>query len=277
TGNVISNSLIGLRFSIIRTSPSGLAEYIENHLITSDENGLIKVIIGAGSAQLGSIDSIDWSSDNYFLKVEMDITGGENFQTIGTTQLLSVPYALYAKSAGSILNSEGDGSFNHFIGEIYGGGVVFHLWRDAQGNEHGLIVDPVELSNDQPWSNVNQSLIGASAQSSWDGMSNSIAIVGQIGHLDSAADLCFNSNNGGYADWYLPALDELSLLWSNRFDVNRALSGITGSHLLPFNAIYWSSTEAYIDEAWTFHFREGYSNDNGSKFSLFDVRAVRKF
>jgi hypothetical protein len=64
-------------------------------------------VIGAGAVQSGSMATIDWSNDNYYLKVGMDANGGTNFLAMGTTQLLSVPYALYAKSAGSVGSGAG--------------------------------------------------------------------------------------------------------------------------------------------------------------------------
>ena len=127
----------------------------------------------------------------------------------------------------------GTGSFTHYIGEVFGGGIIFHLWKDAQGVEHGLIVDKTDLSSGQVWSNMNSSLIGISAQSSWDGLSNSNAIVMQAGHTISAAALCLNSTNGGQSDWYLPSIDELSLLWHSRFNVNKSLSTIGSVTFLP--------------------------------------------
>jgi hypothetical protein len=68
-------------------------------------------VIGAGAVQSGNMATIDWSNDNYYLKVGMDAAGGTNFLTMGTTQLLSVPYALYAKSAGSV-SGTGSGGGN---------------------------------------------------------------------------------------------------------------------------------------------------------------------
>jgi hypothetical protein len=82
-------------------------------------------------------------------------------------------------------------------------------------------------------------------------------------------------------DWYLPAIDELSLLWQNRFNVNRTLSGnsslgtIVGATIVSTNT-YWSSTEYAATNAWTFNFSNGTVN-NGRKDSTYYVRAIRKF
>jgi hypothetical protein len=275
-GQPIATTTIGIQISILKSSATGSVQYSENHFVNTDAYGLFNLVIGTGAVQSGAMATIDWSNDNYYLKVGMDAAGGTNFLTMGTTQLLSVPYALYAKSAGSVSGGGTGGNFTHYIGEEFGGGVIFHLWKDAQGVEHGLIVDKVDLSTGQVWSNINQTLIGPSAQSSWDGLSNSNAIVGQAGHTSSAAALCLNSTNGGQSDWYLPSIDELSLLWHSRFNVNKSLSTIGGASVLPISAYYWSSTENASNYAWNFNFFSGNASFN-DKSNTYYVRAVRAF
>ena len=168
------------------------------------------------------------------------------------------------------------GGFTHYIGEEFGGGVVFHLWKDNLGVEHGLVVATNDQSTSQAWSNISFAPIGTTAQSSWDGLSNSTAIVGQSGHMASAAKLCLDLVDGGQSDWYLPAIDELSLLWHNRFNVNKTLSTIVGATVLPIVAIYWSSTEANPTNARIFLFNTGFA-DNDNKGNTRSVRAVRAF
>lgn len=101
-GQPIATTTIGIQITILKSSPTGVSHYSENHFVNTDAFGLFNLVIGTGAVQSGSMATIDWSNDNYYLKVGMDVTGGTNFLTMGTTQLLSVPYALYAKSAGSI-------------------------------------------------------------------------------------------------------------------------------------------------------------------------------
>lgn len=277
-GQPIATATIGIQATILKTSPTGASQYAENHFVNTDAYGLFNLVIGAGVAQSGSMATIDWSSDNYYLKVDMDAAGGTNFLTMGTTQLLSVPYALHAKTADSIVGGgTSGGGFTHYIGEEFGGGVIFHLWKDAQGVEHGLIVDLIDLSTEQVYSNIDNVPIGPSAESSWDGLSNSNAIVGQAGHTSSAAALCLNSTNGGQSDWYLPSIDELSLLWNKRFNVNKSLSAIGGATVLPNRASYWSSTEDDYHLAWYFGFGDGHSSFSYYKYAMYYVRAIRTF
>ena len=101
-GQPIATTTIGIQITILKTSPTGVSQYSENHFVNTDAFGLFNLVIGAGALQSGSMTTIDWSNDNYYLKVGMDAAGGTNFLTMGTTQLLSVPYAMYAKSAGSV-------------------------------------------------------------------------------------------------------------------------------------------------------------------------------
>ena len=181
---------------------------------------------------------------------------------------------MHANTANSTTGSSG--GFTHYIGEAFGGGVIFHLWKDAQGVEHGLIVDKTDLSTGHAWSNIDQTLIGATAQSSWDGLSNSNAIVGQAGHTNSAAALCLNSTNGGQSDWYLPSIQELTMLWNNYYTVARSLTQISGASQLQ-TTLYWSSTEGdgFVG-VWDFYFASGNANGNSKGFTNY-VRAVRAF
>jgi hypothetical protein len=99
--NPIANSTIGIQMSIKIGSSLGATVYQENHFVNTDDFGLFNLIVGGGSILSGTIADIDWSLDDYYLQVGMDANGGTNFLNMGSTQLLSVPYALYAKSAGS--------------------------------------------------------------------------------------------------------------------------------------------------------------------------------
>ena len=101
-GDVVANQAVGMQISILQGSTNGTAVYVETFAPTTNEFGLMNLNIGAGTVVSGDFTIIDWSSDTYFIKVEMDITGGTIYEEYGTSQLLSVPYALYAKTAESI-------------------------------------------------------------------------------------------------------------------------------------------------------------------------------
>ncbi len=103
-GDELTNQNISIRASVLSTSANGNLEWEESHSTTTDQFGLFNVVIGQGTnttnGATATFDDMDWGSGNHFLKIEMDATGGTNYAMIGTTQMMSVPYALYAKSAG---------------------------------------------------------------------------------------------------------------------------------------------------------------------------------
>ncbi len=100
SGDLINNGNVGFRISILQGSVTGSAVYAETHSVTTNSNGLATLNIGGGTPSLGSILGINWESGPYFIKTETDPTGGTNYTLSGTSQLLSVPYALYAAKSG---------------------------------------------------------------------------------------------------------------------------------------------------------------------------------
>lgn len=104
SGNLIANQSVGFRISILQNSPTGSPVYSETHTVASNNLGLVNLDLGAGNPVSGTFSNINWGTGNYFVKVELDVAGGSNYLLMGTTQLLSVPYALHAQSATSIAN-----------------------------------------------------------------------------------------------------------------------------------------------------------------------------
>ncbi|MFH2096048.1 MAG: hypothetical protein ABIJ16_10115 [Bacteroidota bacterium] len=105
TGLVIPDQNVGIRISILQGSVSGPSIYSETHSPTTNSFGLVNLEIGNGNIVSGDFATIPWGIDSYFVQVELDETGGTNYQLMGTSQLLSVPYALYAEKAGSVDSS----------------------------------------------------------------------------------------------------------------------------------------------------------------------------
>jgi uncharacterized repeat protein (TIGR02543 family) len=96
---LVANKQVGMKISLLQGSEYGSPVYIETHSPTSNLNGLVSVAIGNGIKLVGDFVSIDWAKGPYFVKTETDPTGGTNYVLVGTTQLLSVPYALYAANS----------------------------------------------------------------------------------------------------------------------------------------------------------------------------------
>ena len=98
-GEILKNQDVSIQFSVLQTSISGTSVYQEDHKLTTNSNGLVSVYMGIGAVSSGDFSTIDWSDGTYFLKTEIDPTGGSNYTIISTTELVSVPYAVYANKA----------------------------------------------------------------------------------------------------------------------------------------------------------------------------------
>ena len=105
-GTLISNGPVGMRISILQGTEFGAAVMVETHNLTSNENGLVSLVIGQGSPLMGSLSSVDWANGPFFLKTETDPNGGANYTISSTSQMQSVPYALY--SANGTPGPQGD-------------------------------------------------------------------------------------------------------------------------------------------------------------------------
>ena len=96
---LVTGSAVGMRLSILQGSMSGPAVYVETHGGTTNANGLLTVEVGGGTPVSGAVNAIDWSAGPYFLRSETDPNGGSTYSITGTSELLSVPYALYAANS----------------------------------------------------------------------------------------------------------------------------------------------------------------------------------
>ena len=280
-GQALVNQAVKVKFSIIDSIAIGTIVYQETHSLTTNSTGIFNVNIGMGTPVSGAFNTINWGKNAKFMQVELDPTGaGSTYLDLGTQQMLSVPYALYAAQSGAVLGTQNSsGAFSHYIGEVWGGGIIYDLYKGSDGQEHGYIVSLYNLSTEMEWSNITSSYIGASAQSLTDGLSNSNAIVSQVGHTNSAAKLCLDYVYNGYNDWYLPASEELIILSRSAVTINRALS-VAGGNLL--SDTYWSSTE-YVYASPAVKIVGLYSGASVNytvknySWSVYPVRAIRTF
>jgi len=292
SGNPIVDQDISFRFSLIQGSETGSTVYSEIHNAKTDEFGQVSLIIGDGSIISGVFSMIDWGGDNFFLKVELDKTGGTSFEEMGISHLLSVPYALYAKSAGS---GGGAGSIKisagtnititgtgtavdpyvinerlHYVGESYGGGIVFYVYDNGR---HGLIAATTDQDAGVEWYNGTNRYTNTTGNGIGAGEMNTALIIAlqtndnPLGNFAAkvCADYSVTINGENYGDWYLPSRLELTYLFINK--------DVVGNFT---NNFYWSSTEFSSISAW------GQNMANGSFYNLkkstpYAVRAIRAF
>jgi len=303
---LVTSSEIGMEINILQGSASGTVVYTETQTPTTNANGLVSIEIGGEAG----FSDIDWANDIYFIKTETDPTGGTNYTITGTSQLLSVPYALHAKTAETVTGgitetkvtagtnvtvtgsgttaspyvvnaTAGSGSTTFSVGDFAQGGIVF--WVDETG-QHGLVAAKEDQSTGVRWYAGTYGNTQAKGDGPFSGEANtSIIIAAQVAIGDDgstyAARICneLQVTEGGktYGDWYLPSKEELNLMYQNKATID-ATAGVNGGSGFA-SAFYWSSTEYKYGSAWGQYFDIGYQEYLGKGYSTSYVRAVRAF
>lgn len=158
---------------------------------------------------------------------ETKVTGANNIMVTGTGTTAN-PYVVK--------------DVYHYIGESFGGGIVFYVYDNGR---HGLIVSP-ELSSGAPWDISYRSTYAVKSGIGGGAINNERIITTQGVSVGYAAQICANYQGGNFADWYLPSLYELQLIWQ-----------VYASVGLSSDWAYWSSTEYNADKAWYMHFYNG--------------------
>lgn len=102
SGNLISEQSVGFQIDILKGATDGTSVYTETHSRTTNTYGLVNLEIGSGTTT-DDLGAIDWGEDDYFIQISLDATGGTSYELMGTSQLLSVPYALYSTVADSVI------------------------------------------------------------------------------------------------------------------------------------------------------------------------------
>jgi Protein of unknown function (DUF1566) len=183
------------------------------------------------------------------------------------------PYTLYyvrayaTNSAGTAYGNEvsfASSPFGFYIGQSYGGGIIFYI--DGSG-QHGLIAAPSDQSTGVQWGCYG-TLIGGTGTVIGTGQANTTAIIAGCITAGIAANLCDALTLNDYSDWYLPSKDELNQMYIQR----NVIGGFANNN----NGYYWSSSESGVNIAWTQLFGSG-NQYNAFKNSTYYVRAVRAF
>lgn len=293
---LVTSQAVGMQISILQGSVSGTAVYVETQTPTTNINGLVSIEIGSGSVVSGSFSRIHWSAGPYFIKTETDPSGGTNYSITGTSQLMSVPYALYAKSSGSstpgpqgpigLTGSDGATGQPGPRGPAGSDGAVGPAGADGQGGVTtagsginvtgaGTVASPYVVSTKKPTYTIglNAALGGYVFYVTPDGKHGLVAEtqdqssgISSYGAQNSISDPANHSTNGkNFTDWRLPTKYELNQMYLQR----EAIGGFAFHY-------YWSSTEADYNYAWLQNFYIG-TQDYNYKFGIYDVRAVRAF
>ena len=228
-GQPLASTNVKVRFSILDSTATGTAVYVESHTTTTSVLGLFTANVGMGTASTGTFSAINWGQNFKFLKVELDTTAtGNSYIDLGTQQMMSVPYALYAGNVSQI------NLHKPWLmpGIFYGGGIIGYVLKPGdfgyiEGETHGLIISPYNLG--QAYWGCAGVTVGSTLSILGSGNSNTVAITNLCGS-SCAAGLCYNLILNGFSDWYLPSYDELDLIYQT------GVLGFTNNN-------YWTSTE----------------------------------
>jgi len=165
-------------------------------------------------------------------------------------------------ATGAAGTNAGVGGFTHYLGEAFNGGIIYYLYKGSDGLEHGLIVALTEST--ATWQTTG-TLVNANRTE--DGAFNTGLMTGS-----PAATYV----TGLGAGWYLPSIDELGLLYYNRYSAQKGLRTL-GNTLLSNTANYWSSTEYNASNAYAFYFLNGSASTPNKPNTTVSVRGVRAF
>lgn len=147
SGAPITNASVAIRVSIRNASASGAVVYAERDTATTNAHGLFTCKIGAGNIISGTFAGIDWANGDKYMQVELDPTGGSTYTDMGTTQLLSVPYALHSEYAVSAQNAVSAQS-----------ATTATTATTAQTAASALVADTVLHLPTQPWTAVGNNI-----------------------------------------------------------------------------------------------------------------------
>ncbi len=175
---LVTNQSVGTQISILQGSTSGTPVYVETHAVSTNVNGLLSLQIGGGVLVSGDMSTIDWSAGPYFIKSEIDPTGGTSYTITGTSQLLSVPYALHAESVSNADDADADP-----LNEIQSLSISSNDISISSGNTITINTDDADAD---PLNEI-QSLSLSGNDISISG-GNTITLPGGGGTLDQAYD-----------------------------------------------------------------------------------------
>lgn len=241
-GQLVSGTEMGMRISILQNTTTGTPVYVEIHTPTSNENGLVSIEIGMGATS-DDFSSIDWSTGPYYIKTETDLAGGSNYVISGTSQLMSVPYALHAKVAESVSSPVYSIGYSPELG-----GYVFMVSADGK---HGLVCETTDQG-----------------VSSWYNAQNVISNPSK------------HSENGkNFTDWRVPTRYELAQMYSLKTDIEAVGDSFGTNTYWTSNQSVYSANGLSEETAWRQNFGTGFQFDNNniSLDGLLFVRSVREF
>ncbi len=268
SGNLVRNGQVGMRISILQGSADGSSVYAEEYTVTTNANGLVSLEIGSASPNYtgtslksttmiettsvsGDFTAIDWADVPYFIKVETDLTGGTNYTITGVSQLLSVPYALHAKSSDGVsaplelTGSTTSASQAIIKGTNNGSGYGIYGWSSSNYGVYGY---SSTLNGIFGYSNDNAGVYGINGSS------------GNEGKLGTGNYGVYGSSTNGYSGYF----DGKTIVVGGDFE----LSNPSGENWFSFlrgsneNAGFAFKENGATETQWIFPYFRGWQSDN---------------
>ncbi len=278
-GTIMAEESVAVDISILEGSASGTSVFDESHSVTTTAQGLINLNIGS----VENMSSVDWSADIYFVEISVNST------LMGTSQLLSVPYAMYAETSGSsIPGPQGEQGIQGETGATGADGADGATGADGAG---GVTQAGTNVTVTGAGTALSPYVINATSGSSTytiglnDDLGGYVFFVtpdGKHGLVAATQDQSISNNwytaqdvisypanhniaGKNFTDWRLPTRYELNLMYDKKDDI-----GILTNY-------YWSSTEDDYNSAGMQDFSGGIQYANESKTNAYYLRAVRAF
>lgn len=244
-GKLIQNSNVGMRISILQGSAGGPVVYTETHTAVSNVNGLVTLEVGTGTPT-GIFSEIDWANGPYFMQTETDPAGGTNYTITGVSQLLSVPYALYARQAANGFSGNYNDLTNKPVTDgsetkIHGGAKISVTGSgttevpyviNSTGNGYPLLAKTT-ITTSQTW--TVPPAISKIKVELWGGAGG--------GGGAGAYSYSYNLNNGGDGGSGGYAQQEMDVVENQQFNVIIGAGGSAGSNAVYYYPAYYYDTD----------------------------------
>jgi hypothetical protein len=300
TGQVLANQSVGLKIDLVQND----IVYSETHAATTNAFGLVNLNVGRGAVQFGQFDTIHWEQHPVNIKISLDAAGGSNYEVMGASELLSVPYALYADKAAEVDSLPADaekGDLLYYDGTAWqrlpsgAAGAALTMGADSRPfwktpptapdslmeviMSNGDVIYFSMADHNPPrvlWINNAFNLTPIpdistvdEANLDFNGESNTNTIVAHYGDNNGvpyAAKVCADLVAHGFDDWYLPAAGELNEIYLKL--------GPKGSGQI-YTGWFWSSS-GNNEGAWFYQFEVGSQSFQLKDLTPIGYRCVRR-
>lgn len=232
SGDIVADSPVSFQISILKNSETGIPVYVETQEVSTNVFGLVNLKIGQGKVVSGIIKETEWSSAPHFIKIEFDPSGGSSYNLLGTSELLSVPYALQAENVSNDKVDDADADPTNEIQKISIGGTVLTL---SDGG--GSVILPSSGEGSDNWG--TQTVV---TDGTLSGNGTTASPLSVEGDLSDDQTLSISGNELSISEGNTVTLPTYeSSLWTQNGDNLNYISGSVGIGANPFENVLFGS------------------------------------